>query len=526
MRVQLIHAPTYVNVDALSNNRPSLPLGLAYVAAALREAGHDVTVLDAIGLAPTKLTPAKPLPVLGLTAQDLAERLDPDARVVGITNMFTFAWPLVREVVRTVKTAYPDKIVIAGGENVTGMAEHCLETAPIDFIVAGEGETSTVALLEAVERGEQDFAKVEGLVFRKDGRLVRTATRARIRDLDSIPWPAWDLLDLDTYYGHRLIWGVDAGFTVPVLATRGCPYACTFCSSAMMWRRRWYSRNPERLVAEIEYLMETYGATNFPFQDLTAILRRDWIVAFCRELIRRGLKIRWQMPAGTRCEAIDSEVARLMRKSGVLNIAFAPESGSARMREQMGKHMSEEALMQAVKASVRNGVPITAFMMVGQPDETWQDIRESIRLCRKLAIAGIDDIGPGYFFPVPGTPLFDSLMAEGRIQLNDDFFATSIYATNLRLAEENNFSKRLSAKQLTLAKVLLILNFYLLSYALRPWRLIRVLWHGLRGVETSKLEGYLVTLRGRAVAAVRRCLGLSGRKERQTPETHSGEQPD
>jgi len=526
MRVQLIHAPTYVNVDALSNNRPSLPLGLAYVAAAMREAGHDVTVLDAIGLAPTKLTAAKPLPVFGLTAQDLVDRLDPDARVVGLTNMFTFAWPLVRELVRTIKSAYPDKLVIAGGENVTGMAEHCLATAPIDFIVAGEGETSSVALLEAIERGEQDFSQIEGLIFTQDGRLVRTAPRARIRDLDSIPWPAWDLFDLDTYYRHRLIWGVDAGFTVPLLATRGCPYACTFCSSSMMWRRRWYSRKPEGLVAEIEYLMETYGATNFPFQDLTAILHRDWILAFCRELLRRGLKIRWQMPAGTRCEAIDGEVARLMRQSGVLNIAFAPESGSGRMRELMGKHMSEEALMQAVRASVRNGVPITAFMMVGQPDETWQDIRESIRLCRKLAIAGIDDIGPGYFFPVPGTPLFDSLMAAGRIELNDHFFATSIYATNLRLAEENNFCKRLSARQLTVAKVLLILNFYGFSYALRPWRLMRVLWHSVRGVETSKLEGYLVTLRARVLTALRRCLGLSATRDKQTPEAHSGQQPD
>ena len=153
-----------------------------------------------------------------------------------------------------------------------------------------------------------------------------------------------------------------------------------------MWTNRWYARDAKDVVEEIAYYKETYGAVNFPFQDLTAILKRDWIIEFCTELLAKDLNITWQFPSGTRCEVVDDEVADLLARTGGKSMAFAPESGSARTRKLIKKQMKEEALMEAVHSSVRNGLNISTFMVIGFPHDTKEDLKETIRLVRRLAV--------------------------------------------------------------------------------------------------------------------------------------------
>ena len=149
--------------------------------------------------------------------------------------------------------------------------------------------------------------------------------RVRCLDVNDIPWPAWEAFDLKTYHDQRFFNGMYSPYlTVPILATRGCPYQCTYCSAPNMWTPRWIPRDYRKVVDEIEYYVTSYGARNFPFQDLTAIVRKDWIVGFCREILARGLDITWQLPSGTRSEAIDEEVAHLLRQSGMISMAYAP----------------------------------------------------------------------------------------------------------------------------------------------------------------------------------------------------------
>jgi anaerobic magnesium-protoporphyrin IX monomethyl ester cyclase len=507
MRVQLINPPVYLNVHALTALRPSMPLGLAYIAATLRREGHRVSVVDAVAAAPDRVTQEGKVYRLGLSPEEIVVRLDPAADAFAVTNMWSFSWPLVRTILQQIKARYPDKLLIAGGEHFTGLPEHSLRQAPIDYIVLGEGEDAAVELFRAMET-RQPVDSIRGLAFLRDGLLVRTPTRERTKAIDDLPWPAWDLFDLETYNQHDLVTGLHAGMTVPILATRGCPYQCTYCSSPNMWTTRYYTRAPKDVVDEMEHYHRNWGARNFPFQDLTAIVKRQWILDFCNELLARKLEVTWQFPSGTRCEVIDDEVARLLFLTGGKALAFAPESGSERTRKLIKKQMKTESLLNAVKASVKNKLNITAFIVIGFPHDEPQDLKETTKLARKLAYLGIDDVAIGFFFPIPNTELYDQLIARGRIQLTDEFLLTPIFANDEKLLPENNYCDHLSARQLTWWKYRILLSFYGVSFALRPWRVFTVLFNALRGKETRKLETFLVELKRKGTIWLKGKLGM------------------
>ena len=494
MRVQLVHPPVYVNVRALTALRPGLPLGLAYVAAVLEKARHQVSVLDAVGAAPDRVTPDGAMHRLGLTPEELVARLDPAAEAIGVTNMWSFSWPLVRELIQRIRAARPGVPIVAGGEHFTGLTRESMEQAPIDYVVRGEGEETAAQLFAGLARGDLDPATIPGLAWRRGGEIVINEPRERTRAVDEIPWPAWHLFDVRGYYDHALITGLDAGLTIPILATRGCPYSCTYCSSPRMWTTRWVPRDPLDVVSEIERYVRDFGARNFPFQDLTAIIKKDWIVRFCRELLARRLDVTWQFPSGTRCEVIDDEVAGLLAASGGRSLAFAPESGSAETRAKVKKRMTEEGLLDAVRASVRHGLNLTVFVVIGFPHDTAADLAETLRLAKVLAKLGVDDLAIGFFFPIPSTELYDQLVASGRITLSDEFLKTPLHANEKVLDERNNYCEHLSARELTRWKYRIHLTFYAWSAAFHPLKLARLAWNVARGHETRKMETVLIEL--------------------------------
>ncbi len=501
MKIQLIHPPVYLNVYAMTALRPSLPLGLAYIAAALRQAGHDVSVLDAVGEAPDQVTPGlrRQISALGLTPDQIVARLDPSAEAFGVTNMWSFSWPIVREIIRRVKTAYPHVPIVCGGEHFTGLPDFSMQQAPIDYVVLGEGEEGAVEVFAALQRGDADFAAIPGLWFRgADGKPQQSAkARERNAAVDRIPWPAWDLFNVKAYDERRLVTGIHYGMTVPLLATRGCPYQCTYCSNANMWGTRWYARDPVDVVDEMQHWHEEYGANNFPFQDLTAILKKQWIVDFCKELHSRPFhrEVIWQLPSGTRVEVIDDEVAAWLAKTNGKSLNYAPESGSAATRKRIKKQMKDESLLRAVRAAVKHRLVVAAFFVSGFPEDTAADLKQTVKLARKLAWLGITDMAFGFFFPMPNTELYWQLLKEGRIRLDDDFLLTPIFANEPRVREENNYSYNLTARQLTRWRYWTLLNFYAISYGTRPWRLVTTLWNSLTGKETRKMESFLIDIR-------------------------------
>jgi anaerobic magnesium-protoporphyrin IX monomethyl ester cyclase len=434
------------------------PLGLAYIAGALEAAGHAVAVVDAVTEAPETYLRYFRGYLLGLPFDQIVDRIPADAKAVGVNSIFTHEWPAVARLVAVIKQRRPGLPVILGGEHVTSMPEFCLLTSQADYLVMGEGEETIVELVDAIERGTPP-AELLGIGYRDDREVVVNPRRARALAVDDIPRPAWHLFDLDTYHEYKWLGGMySATKSVPVLATRGCPYQCTYCSAPNMWEPRWIPRDPKLVVDEIEHYVDRFGARNFPFQDLTAIVQRQWIIDFCNELLARDLDITWQMPSGTRSEAIDAEVADLLRRTNMISMAYAPESGSETTRKLIKKKMKTDRLFTSMQAAVESGLNVAAFFVIGFPHDTEDHIRENLEFMDKIADIGITDAAVGFYMALPGTQMFDSLYEAGKIRLDRKYFkhilaATSPWATS-------SYNDDLGRLRLTLWKWRLMSRFY------------------------------------------------------------------
>jgi radical SAM superfamily enzyme YgiQ (UPF0313 family) len=427
--------PPAVETFRFSSLSITPPLGLAFVAGALEHAGHAVHVVDAVTEAPTIHTRYFRGYLVGLPVGEVVERIPVGAEVVGITALFTHEWPAIVKLVEAIKGARPELTVVLGGEHITSMPEFCLLTSKADILVLGEGEETIVELVDALDRGAP-LAEMLGIAYRDGDGIVVNPRRARTLEIDDIPPPAWHLIDLDTYHEHRWMGGMwSSNKSVPILATRGCPYQCTYCSAPNMWTPRWIPRDPKKVVDEIESYIERYGARNFPFQDLTAIIRREWIIEFCNEVLDRGLDITWQMPTGTRSEAIDAEVAGLLRKTNMVSMAYAPESGSETTRRLIKKKMKTDRLFESMRCAVDAGLNVMVFMVIGFPHDTEEHIRENLEFFETIAEIGINDAAVGFYMALPGTQIFESLYDSGQICMDRTYFrhilsSTSLWATS------------------------------------------------------------------------------------------------
>jgi len=251
-----------------------------------------------------------------------------------------------------------------------------------------------------------------------------------------------------------------------------------------MWTQRWIARDPKRLADEIALYADRYAAVNFDFQDLTAIVNRNWIVAFCRELIARDLKVTWQMPSGTRADVFDEEVADLLYRSGCRALAFAPESGSPEILRAVKKQVHLDHMLGAMRAAVKRGLKLSCYIVIGFPDDTSVTLRQTLTLIRRMAILGVHDVAVTKFVPYPGSQLFRRLQGEGKITLDDEFFVSPM---DFYTRKAPSYAARVSTRRLYWTMLWMFVNFYVISFAVRPLRMLRTLARaGLTGTEETR----------------------------------------
>jgi anaerobic magnesium-protoporphyrin IX monomethyl ester cyclase len=485
--VCLLRPPSVPEVDVATVDAV-MPVGLAYLAGSLKAAGHRVRAIDAVGEAINQYStiPGYERTLLhGLTTAEILDRIPADAEILGVTCMFTVEWPFIAPLVEEVKQRFPQVLVVLGGEHVTALPEESMRECPaLDVAVLGEGEETLVDLVDAHRTG-RDLTTVRGIVFRSGGGLVTTGTRSRIRSIDEIPEPDWSVFPVEEYMRNEVTFGPNLGRCMPVIGSRGCPYQCTFCSSPQMWTTFWGARRPELVLAEIKRYMELYGARNFDFYDLTMIIKKEWIKEFCRLLIAEKLDITWQLPSGTRSEAIDEEVAQLLFTSGCRTICYAPESGSPEELKRIKKKVKLDGMLDSMRSAVESGISIKANVLFGLPGQTWTDVRKTFVFIYQMAKAGVESIGAYAFSPYPGTELFRDLVAKGRIEVGAEYYRMLLsYA---RFHRSVSFNDTMSDRVLSLVNIAANFYFYLLKLLLHPARSTKDVAGLLRGKGSTKL---------------------------------------
>lgn len=463
------------------------PLGLAYVAAALEEAGHELAVIDALGEAPTACRPAAHPGLLayGLSNDEIVQRIPQDTQGIGLSVMFSQQWPHVEALTRAIQARLPHVPIFVGGEHATAAWTYLLEYCPeVTVCVLGEGEICAVDIANWID-GKHPIEDVPGIAIRRNGVPHRNQARPRVRSPETLPPPAWHLFPMEEYLARGLGHGVNRGRSIPMLATRGCPFQCTFCSSPEMWTTRYVVRPVEAVVDEIESYIDRYRIENVDFEDLTAFIKRDWILAFCAELERRNVRITYQLPSGTRSEALDREVVDALYRTGCRNLTYAPESGSEQTLHRIKKRVHLDRMLNSMRAAINAGIVVRVNMIIGFPFETRLDILKTFRLCLKMAWMGVEDIPLFPFCPYPGSAIYAELRASGRVpEMSNQYFASLGFEDLTHVTSVC----RMSAAEIGFYRVLGMALFLTVGYARHPSRFLRMVRNLARGRSESAVE--------------------------------------
>jgi anaerobic magnesium-protoporphyrin IX monomethyl ester cyclase len=328
------------------------PLGCLYLTRALEDSGfsvdfRDYQICDA----------ADPFDI-----KAFIEFIEAPAPVIGLSCMANLL-PFTIIAAKAIKDRYPDRVVVLGGVGPKGVEDKILQRFPwIDVIARGEGERTAPELLRAIDAG--DLATVSGISYRRGGRIKHNPDRPRISDLDSIPLPAYETIDLDRYTGYGM------------MTSRGCPYSCTFCSVAPVWNHETFSRSPDNIVAEMKTLHETAGVDMFLFQDEFFVSGKKHVMAFCDALRKSEMDVEWK--AFGRVNLTDIEMMQAMADSGCVELRFGIESGSDRMLTRMKKGFSAADVLALVPAAVDIFPRVDTFYVWGFPDETDDDFNQTL----------------------------------------------------------------------------------------------------------------------------------------------------
>ena len=277
----------------------------------------------------------------------------------------------------------------------------------VDYVIRGEGEETLRELLDTLER-RGDVSQVHGLVFKKAGVTVVNNDRPVMRELDQLPMPAWDLVDINAY---KRIWKKHHGyFSINVATTRGCPFKCNWCAKPI-YGNRYNSRSPEHVIKEIEYLKATFQPDHIWFCDDIFGLKPQWIQQFRNLVQERGIQIRYKIQSRADLLLVEDTIAALAQ-SGAETVWIGAESGSQKILDAMEKGTTVHQIGEASKLLRKNGIKVAFFLQFGYLGETKHDIDATIAMVLELMP---DEVGISVSYPLPGTKFYENV----RHQLKD-----------------------------------------------------------------------------------------------------------
>ncbi|MBE8539487.1 B12-binding domain-containing radical SAM protein [Geoglobus acetivorans] len=388
--ITLINPSSDVETRKIRFSTP--PLGLAYLASSLREAGFRVGIIDNM--------------VENLGFEELVGRLG-NSLIVGITST-TPTFKSALRYAEVIKKAIPEAFVILGGVHASFMPVKALKSGNVDAVCVGEGEKTMVEVAERIEKSKS-LEGVRGLYYREGSRIVFWGERPFSENLDEIPFPAYDLLPMDRYsvVGMKLE-------HFPVVTSRGCPFGCIYCATSAFMGTRFRNKSARYVLDELEWLGEKFGARNIAISDDTFTLNRKRVQEICRGIRERGLDINWS--CSSRVDTVNREILEEMRKSGCDLIYYGVESANENVLRFYRKKIDMSKVKRAVDVTKKAGIAVVASFILGAPMETREDCMRTINYAIKL--------NPDYaqfslLTPYPGTELYDMAEKSGWILTKD-----------------------------------------------------------------------------------------------------------
>lgn len=410
MKILLIWHPITVRPPDPSRPSPSIPIGLAYLASVLEQENYEVKILDALALGYNQLTKRGECITVGLTDEEIAkavESFQPD--IVGISSMFTAYASDAYNCARIVKTINPTIPVVFGGSHVSINPAAVLSNKNVDIAVKGEGEITFLELVKALEKKENLF-QIPGTVVRGEAGLHWNQPRPFIKDLDSLPFPAFHLLPLEIYSKMA-----DANPflmrqpSLPLITSRSCPYRCVYCSIHSVWGHAWRGRSPKNVVDEIEFLIDKYHVRELSIRDDNFTVNRKRVIDICDLIKERGLDVKWCTPNGVAIWTLNKEVIRKMKEAGCYRLTFGIESGNRETLKFIGKPLNPEYAKKMIKYANKIGLWTVCTFILGLPLEDENSIRDTIN----YALSCDTDFAAFYVFaPFPGTPAYEVCKKE------------------------------------------------------------------------------------------------------------------
>jgi len=377
--------------------KPYPPLGTLYAMACLRDRGHLVALTDTMFAEGPEVV-ARALDEQGPDALVIYDDCFNYLTKMCLSNMQNAAFAMIR------MARERGLRVVVCSSDASDHRSRYLEVGA-DAVVLGEGEVTLSELVDAWQRGDPDWRELPGLATIADGVLHLSSPRAKLNCLDELPRPAWDLIDLAPY--ERMWREAHGRWSLNLVSSRGCPYACTWCAKPI-WGSQYAVHSPERMVADLAHLHERYSIDHVWFCDDIFGLKPDWVGRFADGVEEAGIELGFMIQARVD-SLLRGDVAADLARAGLETAWVGAESGSQKIIDAMKKGVSVEQIYEAVRRLQGLGVRVALFLQFGYLGETREDIDKTIRMVTDLLP---DEIGISVSYPLPGTPFYNQVVAQ------------------------------------------------------------------------------------------------------------------
>lgn len=386
-----------------TTGQPYPPLATIGAAALMREHGYEVALFDTMFVEdPDEVTRrlAAGRPDFFVVYDDGFNYLTK----MCLTNMREAAYRMIR-----LARQYGCTVIVSSSDSTDHYGEYLQKGA--DFVILGEGEQSLLEIITAIRDGQQDFSGIRGLAYLQNGLPLKTPARPVMRELDTLPMPAWDLVDIPAYRAIHL--GHHGYFSLNVSTTRGCPFKCNWCAKPI-YGNRYNARSPQHVVRELRWLKEQYDFDHIWFCDDIFGLKPGWVNEFADLVEKVGLQFKFRIQSRADLLLQENYVSALAR-AGCDNSWMGAESGSQKILDAMDKGTSVEQIHDATHLLREHGIRPSFFIQFGYPGETKEDIRKTIRMINRLLP---DSLGISVSYPLPGTPFYERVKDELKEKAN------------------------------------------------------------------------------------------------------------